>query len=80
MENLKNTNLSLNFEDREEIKTFINSNESGIYSGKNVDDEEVVVMLQQGNGMNVKTLQSNGWYRVHEYDEDGFFVSETFEK
>lgn len=72
--------IVLSFDDPSEIKDFLNANESGIYSGKNVDDQKVIVFVQQGVGLEVKTLQKNDWWVIHSYNEDGYLESETFEK
>lgn len=65
---------TLNFENVEEIKKFIVENESNIYSGKNVEGQEVRVRLEKGKGMIVETLNSKGWWEWNEYDEAGFVV------
>lgn len=79
MENLLSKN-GLDFNNRESIKKFIKETESGMYAGQNVDGENVIVCVSKGEGMDVKTLQKNNWWVIHEYDENGFFVSETFDR
>lgn len=71
--------IPLEFSDSEAVKAFISSNTSGIYHGKNTDDEEVVVYIQQGKEMTVHTYQANGWIRINYYDKDGYSEGETFE-
>lgn len=71
--------IVLSFDDPSEIKDFLLSHENGIYTGKNVDGQKVVVFVQQDAGLIVKTLQNN-WWIVHSYDEDGYLEDETFEK
>ncbi len=66
--------LSLN--NREEIKKFIAEHESDIYTGKNIDGQEVMVKLQKNEGMIVETLNSKGWWEWNEYDECGFVVGQ----
>ena len=72
--------IKINFQDNNSVKEFINNNESGIYSTKNESEEDITILLEKGKGMDVKILQQNGWTKVHEYDSDGYFVSETYEK
>lgn len=69
------------FSSRENIKDFIHNTESGIYTGKNIDGENVVVIIEQGKGMDIKTQKHSKpkWYEVIEYDEDGFQVSVSYE-
>ena len=70
------------FESREARKEFIHNTESNIFTGKNVDGENVVVVLERGKGMDVKTQKHGkpGWYEVVEYDEEGYQVGVTYEK
>lgn len=66
----------LNFDNVEEIKRFIAENESNLYSGKNVDNQEVRIRLDKGKGMIVETLNNKNWWEWTEYDEAGFVVSQ----
>lgn len=66
----------LNFDNVEEIKRFIAENESNLYSGKNVDNQEVRIRLDKGKGMIVETLNNKNWWEWTEYDESGFVVSQ----
>lgn len=72
--------------DKEEFIDFINSCDSNIYSGKNEDEEEIVVEIQKNVGIKVSTYQNNGWIRVNIYTiskEEGYtdiIMEETFEK
>ena len=59
-------------------KKFINETETGMYVGKNVDSEDVLVKVSKGKGMEVETLQGNGWWMIHDYNEDGICESEAF--
>ena len=70
----------IDFDDLESIKKFIEENESNMYEGKTVDGEQVILSLEQGEGMIVRVKQENGWWRIHEFDKDGYVVSETFER
>ena len=69
----------LNFDDFNSIRYFIHNTESNLLGGKNVDGEEVVVSVQKGVGMTVRTFQSNKWIRVDEYDENGIRESESYD-
>jgi hypothetical protein len=71
-----------NFETREGRVEFIHNNESSLYEGKNIDGEQVIVMLQKGEGMDVKTRHHNkmNWWEIIEYDAEGFQVGVTYEK
>lgn len=71
----------LDFTKREVREQFIRCNASNIYVGKNVDDEEVIVMLDQGKGMLVKTIHKEKpmWYEVVEYDNLGISQGVTYE-
>lgn len=66
----------LSFNEPKEIKKFIAENESNIYTGKNVDGQDVMIRLDKGKGMLVETLNSKGWWEWNEYDESGFVVSQ----
>lgn len=55
-------------------KTFIQSMESNVYTGFNVDGEETIIMQEQGVGMEVRTChkEKENWYECVEYDSDGY--------
>lgn len=76
MEKNNNSKMAINFNDPKEIREFISKNESSIYSGKNIDGQEVIVRLQQNEGMVVETLNNKGWWEWNEYDETGFVVGQ----
>ena len=66
-----NSKPILNFDNVEEIKKFIVENESNLYSGKNTDNQDVIIRLDKGKGMIVETLNSKNWWEWTEYDEIG---------
>lgn len=76
MEKNNKLNMTINFNNPKEIREFIAQNESSIYTGKNVDGQEVIVKLQQNEGMVVETLNNKGWWEWNEYDETGFIVGQ----
>lgn len=53
---------------------------SSLYTTTNEDSQKVIVELQKGSGAKVSTLQSNGWYEVTYYDENGDVEGTTYEK
>lgn len=66
----------LNFDNVDEIKKFILNNESNIYTGKNIDGQDVIVKLQQSKGKIVETLNSKNWWEWTEFDESGFVIAQ----
>jgi len=76
MEKNNHSKMAINFDNPKEIKEFISKNESSIYSGKNIDGQDVIVRLQQNEGMVVETLNNKGWWEWNEYDETGFVVGQ----
>lgn len=70
--------LAISFDEISDVKKFIHETKSDMYGGNNTSDERVVVMLEQGVGMSVRTYQENGWIRLDEYDADGCKELETF--
>lgn len=61
---------------------FIQTMESNLYVGKNVDGEEVQVRLQQGEGMEIWTRHHAKpmWWEVVTFDEFGLQVSVTYKR
>lgn len=59
---------------------FINTMESDLYVGKNVDGDEVQVRLQKGVGIEIWTRHKEKpkWWEVVAFDELGFQVSVTY--
>lgn len=70
----------LDFTKRETRKEFVNNTESGFYSGKDLEGKEVIVSLEKGVGMDVKYLNSKGWYEGLSYDHNGTVTDEILEK
>ena len=72
----KNTLKTIN--DRKE---FIKENESNIYTGMNEDGEEVIIFLEQNDGMIIKTRHANKpkYFECIEYDNDGYQLSVAYE-
>lgn len=68
-------------ENREGRKYFISILRSGLYDGTNTAGESVLVGVEQGKGMVIKTIHANKpkWYEVVEYDEDGFQCGVSYE-
>lgn len=66
----------LDFSNVAEIKRFILEHEFNIYTGKNVDGQDIIVKLDQGKGMIIETLNSKNWWEWIEYDEAGFVVGQ----
>ena len=54
--------------------------DSGLYSGINENGQNVIIQREKGVGYIISTLQYNGWYEVHEYNEEGILESTTYEK
>lgn len=50
----------------------------GIWSGKNEDNESVLVVVAR-SGIKLSTNQANGWVRVNYYDSEGLPSGETFD-
>lgn len=69
----------LDVNEPETVAAFIAQQASGIYAGKNVDGERVIIMLDNQRGMDILTHQANGWIRKNYFDKDGFSEGETFE-
>ncbi len=69
------------FDKREVKQEFIHNTESGIYTGTNVNGEDVVVIVEQGQGMDVKTIRKAKprWFEVIEYDSEWYQVSIAYE-
>jgi len=70
--------LAIDMADIEVRKDLVQNRKSNLYSTINEDGEDVVIALEQGVGMEVKTFQNNGWVRVNYYDANGAHDGETF--
>lgn len=62
-------------------RIMIETLESSLYTGENVDGEEVIVLLEQGQGMEVKTRHTEkpDWYECVHYDKDGYQEAVSYE-
>ena len=71
----------INLDTHLERRKFIQETESGIYSGTNEDGETVVILLQQNEGMVVRTIHHNkpNWFEVIEYNAFGGQESVSYE-
>lgn len=60
---------------------FIAENESSIYTGENEDGEPVMIVLEQGEGMTIKTRHAEKprWWECVEVDKDGFQTCTAYE-
>lgn len=60
---------------------FIQETESGVYSGTNEYGETVVILLQQNEGMVVRTIHHSkpNWFEVIEYNAFGEQESVSYE-
>lgn len=81
MNNLKWQELINNLDDVEGRKEFIKIAPSGLYTGKNVDGEDVITIVSQGFGMTVKTRHNNKpkWWECVDYDKFGDVECVTYE-
>ncbi|QOV08450.1 hypothetical protein Kirov_251 [Bacillus phage Kirov] len=70
--------LAIDMADIEVRKDLVQNRKSDLYSTINEDGEDVVIALEQGIGMEMKTFQNNGWVRVNYYDAGGAHNGETF--
>lgn len=73
--------LLAGFDEQQFRAVFIQSMESSLYSGANTDGEEVLVLLEQGKGMEIKTRHADKprWYECVHYDKDGYQEGVTYE-
>ncbi len=70
-----------NFNIQEGRKEFIDAYGSGMYAGRNVEDEEVMVLNGKGVGMEIWTRHKEkpNWWEVVSYDKEGCQESVTYE-
>lgn len=78
IEEVKRPTVTLDFSDPVAVKEFIMETKSGMYVGKNVEGEEIMILHDQGDGFELYTDQSNGWTRLNTYDSNGYCDGETF--
>ena len=71
--------VPLSFDDYEAVQAFIKNNESSMYGGKNVDGETIMVSLEQGVGMDIRTYQHNGWIHISSYNKYGLKTDDSFD-
>ena len=77
----------LNFSDDKELIKAIKNTDSNLFSGKDIDGNQISLGIEKGKGIRVSTYQSNGWIRVNEYtiefdDENNEYIerAEMFTK
>lgn len=54
--------------------------DSGIYTSTDDQNRTVIVKAQKDVGIEISTLQSNGWWEIVEYDLDGTQDSVSYSK
>lgn len=64
---------------RKERSAMIKELQSSLYGGTNVEGADIIVLVENGVGMEVLTFQDNGWLRSDEYDARGEHLIETFQ-
>lgn len=52
--------------DNQLVKVIKNTN-SDLYSGKDIEGNNISFGIEKGKGIRVSTYQSNGWIRINEY-------------
>lgn len=57
----------LNFSDDKQLIKAIKNTSSNLFSGKDIDGNQISLGIEKGKGIRVSTYQSNGWIRVNEY-------------
>lgn len=70
-----------------ELIDFINSSESDLFTGKDVEDNDISIIINKGVNIEYRTYQSNGWVRINRYelaeDDEGNIIiveSESYDK
>ena len=51
-----------------ELIDFINSSESDLFTGKDVEDNDISIIINKGVNIEYRTYQSNGWIRINRYE------------
>lgn len=54
--------------------------EIGIYTARNENNEDEVILCLSENDIIIYTLQDNGWIRINQYDGDGKMIGESYER
>lgn len=77
----------LDFSDDKQLIKVIKDTNSDLFSGKDVDGNQISLGIEKGKGIRVSTYQSNGWIRINEYtiefdDENNEYIerAEMFTK
>lgn len=77
----------LNFSDDKQLIKAIKNTDSNLFSGKDIDGNQISLGIEKGKGIRVSTYQSNGWIRINEYtiefdDENNEYIerAEMFTK
>lgn len=70
-----------------ELIDFINSSESDLFTGKDVENSDISIIINKGVNIECRTYQSNGWVRINRYelaeDDEGNTIiieSESYDK
>ena len=81
MNNQNWQNLISNLNTEEGRQEFIQNAPSGLYTGKNVEGEDVITIVSQKFGMTVKTRHhaKPRWWECVDYDEFGYVECVTYE-
>ncbi len=63
-------------------KRFIQEVESGMYTGRNVEGEEVILINENHVGMEIWTRHKEkpNWWEVVHYDKEGYQEGVTYER
>lgn len=59
---------NIDFENDNSLIDAILNCKSDIYTGKDVEGNEIVIATQNSVGIRVSTYQSNGWIRINNYN------------
>lgn len=77
----------LDFSDDKQLIKVIKDTNSDLFSGKDIDGNQISLGIEKGKGIRVSTYQSNGWIRINEYtiefdDENNEYIerAEMFTK
>lgn len=70
------SNVKMELETNGDRKEFMERVKEGHFLGKNQEGENIIIIV--GDGMEIRTKQSNHWIRVNYFDSDGAPEGETF--